>query len=379
MENERKRALLESIKRLNKSLNKEAISFGDEHSDEVFIPSGIQQLDDFIGGGWKNGAFTVIYGAEASGKSTLVLQSIAHAQSLGKICCYLDLEHSFSKERAISLGINLDDLVLVENCQTAEDALNIIRGFCKDKVIDLFVLDSVQAMSPLNQQENKGKIRELEEKEIAELARLMSKFFTVVSPDVFRAKASVILIGQVRIGGIGTFFTRATMTGGEALKHFASLRLFIRRGQGADAPTEKVIKEVKTPDGIVKKKVNEPIGFDAVLKIEKSRFSNSAKEGSEIHLPFLYTKGFVLNNKEQSIKSIEGDSGIEMGGIKLRKFTKEEMKVLDEGWAKPITKEDLSKNLKQNEEISSPESQIIETKEVTQKKKRGRKPKNIDK
>lgn len=290
---ERRKALLESIKKMNKDSGEKLIEFSDTSEDKEIIPSGIPALDEFVGGGWKAGAFSVIFGAESTGKSTLVLQAIAHAQKLGKVCCYIDLEHSFEKERAVSLGIKLDDLVLAERCKNAEQALSIIRNFCKDKVVDLFVVDSIQAMSPINQQENKGKLRELEEKEIAELARTLSKFFQVVSPDVFRAKASVLMIGQVRIGGIGSFFVRATLSGGEALKHWANMRLFIRRGQGADAPTEKIEKIIETPDGPIKKKVAEPIGFDCVIKLEKTKSSKSAKEGSEIHLPFYYKSGFL--------------------------------------------------------------------------------------
>jgi RecA/RadA recombinase len=233
-----------------------------------------------------------------------VLQSIANAQKQGKICCYIDLEHTFEADRAKTLGIDLNMLILAEKCKNAEQALEIIRTLCKEKVVDLIIIDSVQAMSPLNEQENKGKERELASKEIAELARTLSKFFRVVAPDVFNAKASVIMIGQIRIAGIGSFYTHADMTGGEGLKHWAYTRLFIRRGQRTDAPVKKFKNYYFDPDSKLRyETISEDVGFDAVIKLEKTKSSKSSKEGSEIHLPFLYDKGFV--NSYNSNEDIE--------------------------------------------------------------------------
>jgi len=146
---ERRKLLEESLKKINKDKKHNLVKFGEDADDVEKIPLGIPELDKFIGGGTKAGTFTVIYGGESVGKSTLTLQAIANAQKLGKICCYIDLEHSYEKPRAKALGVNTEDLVLSDECKTAEDALGIIRTLCQDKVIDLFVIDSVQAMSPL--------------------------------------------------------------------------------------------------------------------------------------------------------------------------------------------------------------------------------------
>lgn len=292
--NERRKKLLETLKGFNKNQNNEILSFGNEAEDKEVIPTGVATFDKFIGGGTKRGTFTVVYGGQSVGKSTLVLQAISNAQKNGLICCYIDLEHTFDKNRAIDLGIDLKELVLAEKCENAEQALEIIRTLCKQKVVDLVVVDSIQAMSPKNEQENKGKERELASKEIAELARTLSKFFRVVAPDVFNAQASVIMIGQVRIAGIGSFYTHADMTGGEALKHWASTRCFIRRGQRSDAPVTKYKEYFIDPDGKVRFSTKkEEIGFDSVIKLEKTKSSQSQSEGSEIHLPFVFEKGFV--------------------------------------------------------------------------------------
>jgi len=373
MNNERKKKLLETMKNFNKDNKNEILSFGNESETKEIIPTGIKELDNFIGEGTKKGTFTVIYGGEKVGKSTLVLQTIANAQKNNQIACYIDLEHTFDKERAISLGINLNELVLAEKCETAEQALEIIRKLCKEKVADIIVVDSIQAMSPLNERENKGKERELASKEIAELARTLSKFFRVVAPDVFNAKASVIMIGQIRIAGIGSFFTHADVSGGEALRHWAYIRLFIRRGQKSDSPIQKFKTYFLDPDGKLRyTTISEDVGFDVVVKLEKTKSSKSAKEGSEIHLPFLYDKGFVdVYNSNEGIE-IRIDPELpepEQEKVKEMLIKKEILKDSCEKLAQKYEANDLDQTLE--EDYSEVENKISEE-VLNSKKKRGR-------
>lgn len=360
MDNARRQALLETMKKINKEQGN-FMDFAENSSDTDVIKSGIPSFDKFIGGGIKKGNFTVGWGSTGCGKSTLCLQIIAAAQKAGQLCVYIDMEHTFEKDRARNLGVNLKELVLVNNCQTAEDAEEIVRTIAKDKVADLAIVDSIQAMSPKGEQENKGKERDLAGAEMAQLARTLSKFFRVVSPDVFRAKLAVLLIGQCRMS-LGSFIVRADLSGGEALKHWSYQTIFMRRGQGADAPSQKVVEYYLDPDGKMhKESKNIPCGFDAVLKLTKTKSSSSAVENSEIHVPFTFERGFVesLENQEEQIK-IEGTLDEQMKIRKLliekgvlkdsttvrensteptlvpptievneRKFTKEEVKVLD--------------------------------------------------
>jgi len=319
MDNARKEALLNTMKRINKDQG-QFMDFAENLDATEVINIGIPSIDKFVGG-FKKGAFTVAWGGMSCGKSTLALQAIANCQRDGKIACYIDMERSFSKERATQLGVNLSELILVSNCQTAEEALTIIRTLSKDKVCDFLVLDSIQAMSPKGEQENKGKERDLAEAEMAQLARTLSKFFRIVSPDVFKAKLAVLLIGQCRMS-LGSFIVRADLSGGEALKHWSYQTIFMRRGQGADAPSQKVVEYFLDPDGKMhKESKNVPCGFDAVLKLTKTKSSTSAIENSEIHVPFTFVNGFV-----DSIA--EGDGEILITGtidekMKIRKILQE--------------------------------------------------------
>lgn len=382
MNNERRKKLVETMKQFNKTNKNDILGFGTEAQEKEVIPIGIEPIDNFIGGGTKRGTFTVIYGGQSVGKSTLVLQAIANTQKEDKICCYIDLEHTFEKERAISLGVNLNELILAEKCETAEQALEIIRKLCKEKVVDLIVVDSVQAMSPINERENKGKERELASKEIAELARTLSKFFRVVAPDVFNAQTSVIMIGQIRIAGIGSFYTHADMSGGEAIRHWAYTRIFMRRGQKSNAPVKKFKNYWLDPEHKLRyETVSEVVGFDTVLKLEKTKSSKSFREGKEIHTPFLDKEGFVNSHnpnaeveirvdpecpepEQEKIQEILIEKGILLGKIdKTVPSAQNQIEIITSG--KQPTQNEIEAVLKNEEQIILP-----------LKKKRGR-PKKV--
>jgi len=128
---------------------------------------------------------------------------------------------------------------------------------------------------------------------MALLARKLGQFFRIVAPQIFRAKISVVLIGQVRTHGIGSFFTYAGLSGGKALEHWMSTCLFLRTGQKADAPMKKEKVPTETPDGIHMKTVKTPIGFDCVIRMDKTKNSTSATENEDIHLPFYFKTGFL--------------------------------------------------------------------------------------
>jgi hypothetical protein len=110
---------------------------------------------------------------------------------------------------------------------------------------------------------------------------------------VSKGEVAVLLIGQVRTMGIGGFAPRDGLSGGHALHHYAYQIVYMRRGQGADAPTEKV-KEYYIEDGKEKyETVKKPIGFDCVLHMQKTKNSKGKREGSDTHVPFYYNSGFV--------------------------------------------------------------------------------------
>jgi len=259
--------------------DKEKISFGEEY------------IDKFTGGGSICGNYIIVYGGEGVGKTTLVLMQIAQAQKSGKICCYIDLEHGFNKDRAEYFGVNLDELLLIEDINTAEEAMNITIKLSKEKVVDYIAIDSIQAMSPSGEQfTKKGKEKGIEDDEMALLARKMGKFTRVCATPIYQGNVSLVLIGQIRTEGIGGFAPRNGLTGGHAIKHWSQLTIYMRKGQAADSPTERRDTDEIGKSGKPKTELIR-VGFDCVLQIQKTK-TDSQPENSNLHLPFYFSSGF---------------------------------------------------------------------------------------
>ena len=298
---DRKARLKAVMKDLNKKFkDPNLLKMGDGDDIKETLPIGVKVIDYFLGGGWTVGNFSVVYGTESVGKSTIAIQTVANAQKEGKICCYIDLEHSFDQVRATQLGVVIEDLILIDTAENAEQAMDIMVALAKEQVVDLVVVDSIQAMSPRGEQETKkGKEKSVDDETIALLARQLGHFFRMCSTPVFKGKVAVLMIGQVRTQGIGSFYIHDGLSGGKALLHWAYQTVYMRRGQRADSPQQEWKELFLDPDGKMHKIIKkEAVGFDCVLKLEKTKSSKSMTEGSDIHAPFYFETGF----KEPEIK-----------------------------------------------------------------------------
>ena len=197
-------------------------------------------------------------------------------------------------------------MVYIEAPENAEMALEAMRTLCKDKVIDLFVIDSINGLCPKSVQEEKaGKERSLEKKNVASLALTLSNFYNIVNAHVFRSKASVIWIGQARTQGIGSFYTRMGLSGGNAQEFYAYQIVSMRKDAKSNNPVKKYKEYFIDPDGKVRFKTkDDECGFSVVMKLTKTNSSKSKKENSELVIPYLYDKGFVDKIIEDEIVPI---------------------------------------------------------------------------
>jgi len=351
MDNARKKKLEETLKEINKGTSTH-FDYASNAPGKDVLPFGIEAIDNFYGGGVPLRKYTVDFGGEDTGKSTRALHLVANSQKTGKICCYLDMERKFDKQRAIQLGVDVNELILSQTIITAEEAMDAINKLAQEKVVDLIVVDSIQAMSPKGEQETKkGKAKSMENDEMALLARKLGKFFRRTSAHVFNANMAVYLIGQVR-QNLGGFFAFADLSGGNALKHWMTICTFSRKGQKADAPMEKIKKVIIDLDGKEHKKtVKKALGFDCVLKMVKSHLSDSARENEDIHLPFYYETGFHLPQP-----SAEGEPTIITAGAEAKEIALKQREEID-----PDLMDSIEKGGK-----------IGKSKKAEPKKKRGR-------
>ncbi|MFM8354425.1 MAG: recombinase RecA, partial [Gammaproteobacteria bacterium] len=249
----RERALSAALAQIERQFGKGSMMrLGDR--DEAAIPAistGSLGLDIALGiGGLPRGRIVEIYGPESSGKTTLTLHVIAHAQKAGGICAFVDAEHALDPAYARKLGVKLDDL-LVSQPDTGEQALEIVEALVRSNAVDVVVVDSVAALVPCA--EIAG---EMGDSFVGRQARLMSQALRKLTGSISRSNTLVIFINQIRMK-IGVMYgSPETTTGGNALKFYASVRLDIRR-IGAIKDRDETIGN-QTRVKVVKNKVAPP-------------------------------------------------------------------------------------------------------------------------
>lgn len=193
---------------------------------ESVISTGALSLDLALGiGGLPRGRVVEIYGPEASGKTTLCLHIIAEAQKAGGTAAFVDVEHALDPQRAESIGVKLDDL-LISQPDTGEQALEIVETLVRSGALDVIVIDSVAALVPRAEIEG-----EMGDTHIGIQARLMSQALRKLTGAISKSKTTVVFTNQIR-HKIGIMFGNPETTpGGLALKFYSSIRLDMRKIQ----------------------------------------------------------------------------------------------------------------------------------------------------
>jgi recombination protein RecA len=239
---------------IEKEFGKGAImSLGDINVDDIEgISTGSLSLDIALGGkGLPRGRVVEIYGAEASGKTTIALHAVAQAQKNGGVAAFIDAEHALDPTWAKRIGVNLDDL-LVSQPGYGEEGLRIAEMLIKSGAVDIIVIDSVAALVPKNEIQDS----EIGDTKVGLQARLMSQAMRILTPTINKSKTCLLFINQIR-QKIGVMYGDPnTTTGGLALKFYASVRMEVKRVTHVKDGDETIGAETRVR--VVKNKIAPP-------------------------------------------------------------------------------------------------------------------------
>ena len=215
------------------------------------ISTGSLSLDMALGiGGIPRGRVVEIFGAEASGKSTLGYHIMSEAQLAGGTAAYLDAEHALDPDYTARCGVNTEEL-LISQPDSAEQGLEICEYLVRSGALDVVVIDSVAALVPKAELEG-----DMGDTHVGLQARLMSQALRKLTAAISRSNTAVIFINQIR-EKVGVIWGNPEVTpGGRALKFYSSVRIDLRRLESIKQGTEIIGSRVRAR--VVKNKVAPP-------------------------------------------------------------------------------------------------------------------------
>lgn len=200
----------------------------------------------------------------ATGKKTLASELDDLIDAGPKKVFYLDLEHSFDRAWSTTLGINQDEIEIMQPPDVfAEDILNMVLDLIQTGEMGLIVIDSLPSLVPKSELE-----KSLGERTVASLAGLLTVFCRKVVPLLTRYNTTMIFINQVRDNMDNPYVIKTP--GGQAPKFYASLRVNFRLGHPVDFLGNEL--PVSTEN---------PAGYLVLSKIAKQKSApNDRKAGS---------------------------------------------------------------------------------------------------
>lgn len=233
---DRKAIMQKTLEAIRAKMPNETIGKYSEYggsADVKTITTGSLAADAVMGGGFAEGRLACIVGHTSAGKTTLALTACAELQKRNPDAniLYIDSECSIDPKYAKSLGVNMDDVILMQP-DNGEDGYTAAEMFINSGVGDLVVIDSLAAMIPKAMFD----VELGDQAQIGMGARLDSQGIARIFASAHKNKTTVILINQWKKAVKVNAFDRTDgisgnyyMPGGETFKFYLSQLIEVQR------------------------------------------------------------------------------------------------------------------------------------------------------
>lgn len=292
----------ELMKAVNAALKTNALTTGSDPQYRVtYAATGLLPFDKALNGGLPRGRMIEIFGDYSTLKSYVGLNAIAQAQKRGEVCALIDTEHTFDDDWAAACGVDTTKLLIwprredfnPDDPPTGEMAMDVMRTLLLGRV-DLLVIDSVAAMLPQQQYEQRLSGEKVQPGRLAQLMSLGLRHLTMAN-----RKTAILWINQTR-QNIGVMFGNPEQaTGGKALGFYTSIRIRVRRAGSVSETVDKF-------DGEKTVKSKKTVAHKFVIVLEKSK----------LHTP-VGEEHFVWDLRTGTIDSVQYlvSLGMEQGAV----------------------------------------------------------------
>lgn len=264
-----------------------------------------------------------VSGQEACGKTTFGIMIMKSCQQMGGIAHIVETENAFDPAYAKELGLNLNELIISQP-DYLEQGLDIIKADAqkfkeaKEEYIKetgnkwdvpmVILFDSIAGTAPRDEMEaesfNDNQARALH-------ARILSKFFRVISGIISREEICLICTNQTKVDTNVKWGSKNAEIGGRALKFHASLRLdlwksgFIKETKDGDPiGIETTFKTIKNKVMVPFKQVTVPIVFGIGFDYAMSLFNLLLEQGFISKTKLTYELSFSYKPKGKKKKEV---------------------------------------------------------------------------
>lgn len=230
----------------------------------VSVPTGFASLDKILGtGGVSLRKITEISGAFSVGKSTLALSIVAQAQKQKLDTLWVDCEFSFDQTYAEGLGVDCDNLDLIQE-RFAETSLDETEAWLEAHKNAVVVLDSIGGLLPRAEAEKSA-----EGKTIGSQAKLIATFCRKIVPLLAINNTALIVLNHEFTDLMSG---RLMTSGGAKLGYHKSVWVRLKKAN-------KRLMQGETQVGDV-----------IIAEIRKNKLAGTLKQECELQL--LYGTGF---------------------------------------------------------------------------------------
>ncbi len=198
---------------------------------ETFVPTGIDQFDAIIGGGFYRGRITELYGGEGVGKTYLVSKLMAVLSKKHKVL-YVDAEFSLNKDRVAALGADVENVDYIADSRLEEVCELINTSIGK---YDVIILDEAHLLKERGSYRTEYmfavltpltiETSEIGTTSIGLFSRLIKHWVVKMRPRLGRSQTAMIVINQVR-KPIG-LYAKMEPPGGMAFAHACDVRIHL--------------------------------------------------------------------------------------------------------------------------------------------------------
>lgn len=233
------------------------------------ISTGVTSLDVATGiGGYPRGTLVEVFGRESSGKTALLLYTMAEVHKNKGFTALVNLESGITKEGWLNWAVSIappyfdPERLVIINPEPGTEALRAFSKMIASGAFDVIGYDSIGAMS------TDKELMVGESKQAYGQSALVTQLIKQAAKFAWEKQCVPIMLNQIRDDQVGNY-TMEKAPGGHAKDHFATLRIHLKtspadfkRSMGTGATIkmdgEDIVAGFRVNSTIIKNKVGAP-------------------------------------------------------------------------------------------------------------------------